>query len=344
MTKCWSTGRPIDFVYKKKSDRYELERYKSDTHLLHKIRSGKGDREIYKIGYNLNPDMIFGGTYPKEIEQDFFTGENDIIFARAAIFIYFIEVGRNPQIEDKFYEKYEQIFSEAIEEFNLKAKTIEVKVLTLGGIEKAFRGDLNKDLFMVQLSGIVVFSYLILNLGSCSPVHMRATIALGGLFSIILSYLMGQGVSGLLGYEKAAVHSLLAFLLIGIGADDMFVICNAMDQTSLNDPLEKRFKEAMSKSGPSIVITSITNACSFLAGSVTPTSAMNSFCIYAALSISFLFFTCLTVFSCFMVWDTKRQIKRKGDCCGLCFCREDSFFCCRAKFLTPEQKIFSGLI
>lgn len=47
LTKCFSTQRPLDFVYYKSSDSYELERFPTDNHLLFKVRSGKGDPSIY---------------------------------------------------------------------------------------------------------------------------------------------------------------------------------------------------------------------------------------------------------------------------------------------------------
>ena len=59
--------------------------------------------------------------------------------------------------------------------------------------------------------------------------HSRTAIAFGGLVIIALSYVTGSGIAGTLGFEKAGVHNLLSFMLIGIGADDMFVLCNALD-------------------------------------------------------------------------------------------------------------------
>jgi Niemann-Pick C1 protein len=191
---------------------------------------------------------------------------------------------------------------------------------------------------------MLVSTYCIVNLGSCSPIHMRGCVAFTGLLTIGFSYTAGCGIAGTIGFNTAGVHNLLSFLLIGIGADDMFVICNALDQTNLNDPIEKRFKVAFANAGSSITITSFTNAISFIVGSTTPIIALGSFCIYAACAVIGLFFSVLTVFSCVLVWDTKRQINKKGDCCRLCFCKEDSVCCCRGQFLSLKQKEFSGIL
>lgn len=68
-----------------------------------------------------------------------------------------------------------------------------------------------------------------INLGGSSPEHSRVLIAFCGLVTIGTSYIAGNGIAGTLGYEVAGVHNLLSFLLIGIGADDFFVVCNALD-------------------------------------------------------------------------------------------------------------------
>ena len=107
LTKCFTTGRPIDFLYVKETDSFKVADYPSDGHLLFKVRTGKGDPEIYTTFYNLPVDRIFGGTYPEEVEQDFMTGENDILYAKVATYTMFLDQTRNPELTDEFYELYE---------------------------------------------------------------------------------------------------------------------------------------------------------------------------------------------------------------------------------------------
>ena len=194
------------------------------------------------------------------------------------------------------------------------------------------------------MSVLLVSTYCILFLGSCSPIHSRAVVAIGGLITIGVSFTCGNGISGTIGYQTAGVHNLLAFLMIGIGADDMFVLCNAIDQTDFDQTVEERFKKAFASAGPSITITSFTNVISFFVGSLTPIIALGSFCIYAAFSVMVLYTTCLSIFGCFMVWDTKRVHNRKGDCCRLCCCAENTVICCRGTFLNDKQKKYSGIV
>jgi Niemann-Pick C1 protein len=75
----------------------------------------------------------------------------------------------------------------------------------------------------------MVMFYTIIFLGSCSPVHMRSCVALFGLMCTGLAYILGYSICGTFGEQTAGIHGLMPFLLLGIGVDDMFVICNALD-------------------------------------------------------------------------------------------------------------------
>ena len=65
------------------------------------------------------------------------------------------------------------------------------------------------------------------------------------------------------------MSGVIPILILGIGVDDMFVICNAIDQQPFNLPAEERVKKAMSHAGPSITITSITDGIAFFIGSTS---------------------------------------------------------------------------
>ena len=72
-----------------------MSAYADDDELLEKIQSGKGDEDIYTMFINLYPDLFLGGTVPEEIEQDTITGENDVALAKATLWTYLIDEGRN---------------------------------------------------------------------------------------------------------------------------------------------------------------------------------------------------------------------------------------------------------
>lgn len=226
------------------------------------------------------------------------------------------------------YVVWEAELQNAAKAFNLNSEHIEVQVFTIYGIQEAFRSDLLNDLVFINLAILIVGAYTIIFLGSCSPVHCRACPAFLGLVCVFLSYFSGFGIMFFLGGQVAGVHNLMPFLLIGIGVDDMFVIANAVDQVPFSKSAEERIVMAMRHAGPSITITSLTNALAFYFGATTSLIALSSFCTFACMCILMLYLTVLTIFTPVLAWDTRRIHARTGDCCWLCCCKEDSGICC----------------
>ena len=105
----------------------------------------------------------------------------------------------------------------------------------------------------------------------------------------------------------------------------------------------ERFRIGLTHAGPSITITSVTNAIAFFTGSMTKIAALNSFCLFAGITVTTLYVAALTIFSPWFLQDLRRQHDLKGDCCGACCCKEDSVFCCQGRFLSKRQREFSGL-
>jgi patched domain-containing protein len=101
-------------------------------------------------------------------------------------------------------------------------------------------------------------------------------------------------------------------------------------------------KEGLGHGGPSITITSFTNAVAFFIGAQSSTIALRSFCMFAGFAIIMLYYGVLTVFAATLAFDMRRQAKLWGDCCGLCCCAETSICCCRGYFLSPTQKRHSA--
>ena len=194
---------------------------------------------------------------------------------------------------------------------------------------------------MANYAAFAIVCYCALVLGSLSPIHCRLTATILGFGCVMLAVQAGFGFCGILDLRLSAVHDSLPILMLGIGVDDMFVICNALDQVSLNHSPEQRLKEAMRHAGPSITITTLTNCLAFLSGSATTIPAIKSFCLYSAVTIVMLYLSVLTLFVPFMYWDTRRVASRNKECLGLFFCSEDSVMCCKGRFISEPQRIFS---
>ena len=80
--------------------------------MLEKVRTGKGDPEIYTEFINLYIDNIFGGSLSRtrelKIKQNSISGANDLRQAKAAKYSYFIDMLRHPDYDTDVYMKWEE--------------------------------------------------------------------------------------------------------------------------------------------------------------------------------------------------------------------------------------------
>ena len=118
---------------------------------------------------------------------------------------------------------------QATNEFNTRSKYIHIDLESYTSYAIAFNKAISDDLKLVQLAILLVGTYTILNIGGFSPIHCRCCVSICGLICIGICFFAGFGIAFTIGLKESAVHGLMAFLLIGIGVDDMFVIANAID-------------------------------------------------------------------------------------------------------------------
>jgi predicted exporter len=68
----------------------------------------------------------------------------------------------------------------------------------------------------------------------------------------------------------------------------------------------ERFRIGLTHAGPSVTVTSVTNALAFLVGSLSTLPALKSLCQFAAIVIVCLYIAFLTIFSPWFINDLRR--------------------------------------
>ena len=195
--------------------------------------------------------------------------------------------------------------------------------------ETDFIGAVGTDVGLLASALLMIYTYSFFVLGSCSPTHMRIVSAMIGITCVGISIVAGYGISFALGYKFSRMHGVLPFLILGLGVDDMFVIVNTIDQTPDHLPVKERFRQGLMHAGPSITITSVTDGISFFIGSISEAAALSSFCFFCGCCVVMLYISFLTLFSPWFLEDMTRMHSRKGDCFGLCCCKDDSVLFCK---------------
>lgn len=193
----------------------------------------------------------------------------------------------------------------------------------------AFRSVIQGDVTLINMAFFIMIIYLILNLGGlCHKVRSRALLAFACTISIVLAGAAGYGISMWLQFDYTPVHSVLPFVILGIGVDDSFVIMNAYDRSDPNLSVRKRIAEAISHAGVSIMVTSITDFVAFAISVSSSLPALSAFCMYAAWSVLMLFLFQVTFFAALATLDAHRVNNSLMDCCPCCPCGKKGCCCC----------------
>lgn len=216
----------------------------------------------------------------------------------------------------------EQAFLETVESVPDSYPSIAVNYFAGRSFSDEFGGAITGDLLLVQISYAVVFIFLGANLGKFIPgPESRWTMSLSALVLVGLSTGASFGLSAAFGLFFGPVHSLLPFILLGIGVDDAFVIVNAYNRerkvsrkSETNADLIIRSGKALARAGASITVTSLTDLVAFGISASSSLPALASFCAYAAVGIVFLWVFASTFFSATLVLDERRQRDNRREC------------------------------
>lgn len=179
-------------------------------------------------------------------------------------------------------------------------------------------GPLGNDLLLLPVGYILLVIYSTVVLSRNSKVHTHGSLALASFASCGIATIAAFGAGMWLGATFANIIFTLAFLLIGLGTDDTFVLVAAFQHPDVvNLHPRERVSEAMARAGSSIAVTSITDLIAFLCGSITTIPAVRAFCQYAAIGVTLDFFLQVTFFSAVMYMSAQREEKNKYDwlCC-----------------------------
>lgn len=101
----------------------------------------------------------------------------------------------------------------------------------------------------------------------------------------------------LVGVPYNVINTIIPFLIIAIGVDDMFIMNACWYQTNRDLPTQERMALMMENAGVAVSITNITDILAFLIGCITDLPGIEVFCLYAFSAVTFCYLYQLTYFA-----------------------------------------------
>ena len=142
----------------------------------------------------------------------------------------------------------------------------------------------------------------------CADVRFRhQLLGFGALLSIYLGITAAFGFLMFLGVPFVSIVGVLPFLVVSIGINDAYIILQELNQmVRQNIPAMHMLSGTMARSGPTIIMTTLTNLVAFTVSCRSAFPAIRLFCTYAALTIWSAFIMLVTFFVGCMWFDIKR--------------------------------------
>mmetsp|Transcript_7952 Transcript_7952/g.15993 ORF Transcript_7952/g.15993 Transcript_7952/m.15993 type:complete len:1059 (+) Transcript_7952:127-3303(+) len=151
--------------------------------------------------------------------------------------------------------------------------------------------------------------------------HM--SLAFTGIANVFMAVISGIGITLAWGTGFTALHVCAVYITLGIGIDDAFIITAAVYNTEKqlgkfgSEEIERRVKIGMSRCGPSILLTSLTDFCAFFSNVSSNIFAIRNFSMVASIMVLIDFIFQVTFFISTLVMDMQRQEANRKDilCC-----------------------------
>jgi len=181
----------------------------------------------------------------------------------------------------------------------------------------SFVGQTFKDADKLAGGYILVFLYVNLMLSQTNFVQQRFWLSVVGILSVAMGMILGYGLCSMFGLFYSAAHTVIPFLLLGIGIDNIFVITQTfktLESTSSPAKLSVRFGQTMKHAGVAVSVTTFTDVIAFFVGTNTLLPGLQSFCVYAAVSIFTIYALQVTHFVAWFSLDQRRQAAKKDGC------------------------------
>jgi len=142
----------------------------------------------------------------------------------------------------------------------------------------------------------------------------RIGLSFGAVFTIVLAFLVGLGITCLIGVNLSDFTLILVFIVIGIGVDDAIVVVDFLDPQPRSLTTEQRVAKAIGGAGPAVFLTSFTSLVAFVVASSVDFGGARWFCVIGGITIFFLFVLTVTLFTALLTFDENRREKQRYDC------------------------------
>ncbi|XP_060813473.1 NPC intracellular cholesterol transporter 1 homolog 1b-like [Bombus pascuorum] len=259
------------------------------------------------------PALAFGGFLR---EDEFNYDATDYIKSTGLILSFLVKNSLNETVLDAT-RKWEQRFIDFMKEWDVKErpKFMDVAYTTEKSIEDELERSSKAEAVTVIFSYVLMFLYVAFALSEIKSsvkkylANSKIILSIGGVITVIASVASSLGIFGYIGVPTTLLTiEVIPFLVLAVGVDNIFILINTHQRTPRRDgeSVPDHIGRIMAEVGPSMLLTSMSECFCFLIGTLSTMPAVNTFALYAFVSILINFLLQITAFVSLLSLDEQR--------------------------------------
>nr|CAD7460294.1 unnamed protein product [Timema tahoe] len=202
-----------------------------------------------------------------------------------------------------------------------KPKFMEVAFSSERSIQDEIDRESKAEVATVVISYVVMFVYISLALGRVRSfrtlmVDSKITLGVGGIVIVLMAVVSAIGIFGYCGVVTTLLTiEVIPFLVLAVGVDNIFILVQAhqRDERRKGETHAQHIGRTLSKVGPSMLLTSLSESTCFSLGALSDMPAVHTFALYATVALLLDFIFQITCFIALLALDDKRQAEGRLD-------------------------------
>ncbi|KAI4483549.1 hypothetical protein M0804_007809 [Polistes exclamans] len=270
------------------------------------------------------PALAVGGFLK---ENEFNYDSSDYIKANGLILSFLM----NNHLDEEKLEpviKWEQRFINFMKDWVIHEKPdfMDVAFVTEKSIQDELDRTSKAEVVTMIISYAVMFLYISFALGQMRGSikkcfgSSKIVVSIGGIIIVIASVISSLGIFGYIGVSTTLLTiEVIPFLVLAVGVDNIFILVQTYQRNRKRpeESIPEHLGRITAMVGPSMLLTSMSELFCFLIGAFSSMPAVNTFAMYASVSILINFLLQITAFISLLSLDAWRseQIRLDVLCC-----------------------------
>lgn len=271
----------------------------------------------------LKPEMILGG----------YEDTGNVLDAKALVVTWVVNNhAQGSEAEQKAME-WEDSFQNLIKNAQEEAaqRGLRVSFNSEVSLEQELNKSTNTDAKIVVISYLIMFFYASIALGSATItwrslltnpsnalVQSKFTLGIVGIVIVLMSVSASVGLFSAAGVKVTLIIAeVIPFLVLAVGVDNIFLIVHEFERVNISHPdeeIDERVARAVSRIGPSIFLSALTETVAFALGVFVGMPAVKNFAAYAAGAVFINAILQVTMFISVLALNQRRVQSLRADC------------------------------